>query len=676
MINVIFCYVQLNLQSASKYLFYTKKVFTYLQRYYIIGSTFMKNKSRRKGKDEMMLIANGEGFIYRIEAEPGTACEYARDELLKYTEKLLNVGENKDEQAPVIYIGTADWLEKQVEYKSDNLKFDGYEVKRAGADIIIASKCARGTLYAVYDIFYDAGCRWYTPYAKDEYYPAVAELGAEEKLCNPSFELRNFTYDGNKDVNRSEEIQVEFVESIEWFAKIKANAFFIHGTHFGVDEKLMLNAARELKKRGMLIELGGHGVHHFVDQNLFETQPELFREAEGARVKDGNFCISNPDAVKMACDGAQRVFETYEETGIDTLHLWFEDSMSGSWCNCEKCRDKSPQEQQMFAINEIAKRVKTVAPTSKVDMLLYHDTLDLDKINAKPEDNVYAYFAPRERCRYHSAADTSCQRNITQFNALKAAKERFGDNTYIFEYYADYILFMQLAIFSPTVIEKDLKEYLDLGINKVSCLMFGRYSWWAYAGNMYVYANLAWNVDFDHARAFSEQNRMFFSGCVDFADKYLRLLERASNNMQAFCKYDDSMADLRNIPPVDLPFNKAHIKLVTHAAGIYRMLDSMAKTEIYFAEEDVQRERLHETWLSMHLSAIEADAIRLQMLGLYHLEKGEIEKGNKLLEECIELRISNAEWFTKNVPLTLRGVNDSHHSELMIDWNKKMLVRQ
>lgn len=221
--------------------------------------------------------------------------------------------------------------------------------------------------------------------------------------------------------------------------------------------------------------------------------------------------------------------------------------------------------------------------------------------------------------------------------------------------------------------------------------MFGRYSWWAYGLNMYCYAGCAWDVNFDYRAETELYCKLFFDG-VDGMNDYFLKLETASELMQAFCEYD-YLDDMRNIPPQSLDFYKKHLRMMAKALGIYKQLDVFAENEMSFADGKL-RSRLKKEHLLMRYSIYEAEAIYDQMMGRYlnaaadcgsgaesagssDESDGEKYIGGKAaleywMDKAIERRKNTTEWFNKNVPISLRGVNDGLVSASMIEWNEAM----
>lgn len=381
-----------------------------------------------------------------------------------------------------------------------------------------------------------------------------------------------------------------------------------------------------------------------VDRSLFGAKPELFREKDGKRDPSGNFCGSNPEAVQMAADGVLKLFRDYPELDISVLHLWFEDVEGGSWCGCEKCRDKTPAEQLLGVVNSMAKIIKKEKPDLMLDTILYHDTLDMGGARLEPEENIYGLFCPRERCRSHSAGDGSCKKNAGYFTAFKEDMKYFGaGKMYVFEYFADFILFVNLGISIPSVIVQDIKDYREAGADKICCLMFGKYSWWAYHTNMYAYSRACWDVNFDRLAEHKEFLNLAYGKYADEMGEFYEYFEQASKKMLMFCEYADNISDLRNIPPQCPDFYGEHIKNIGEAADLYEKAHELAaglcarcKGEPEFAY--IERE-MHLMKISKH----DARAIWHQMKGRLVGYFGDDGERRKNLDKAIAMRKEGAE---------------------------------
>ncbi len=316
--------------------------------------------------------------MYQIIYEPCCVYEFAAEELARYYtamtgEILLRYLEKTTDASP-IYLGSPQWIENMTGLSApvERLRYDGYWIRVFKNQIMISGKEPRSVLYGVYRLLEDAGCQWMFPGAQGEIIPQYPALpfAEGEIIDNPDFEIRASTDD-----TRMEELPDSFAseltESLDWAAKNRLNTYFCQVNLFSGDMFLKPLVMREITKRGFRLEIGGHGTWQYVRRELFETRPELFREVDGQRRQDGNFCSSNADAVEMVVEGVGNLLKKLPS--IACFHLWFEDVFSGSWCECPQCRPLSSAQQMLNVIQAVALRY----PNLQVDLILYHDSEDI-----------------------------------------------------------------------------------------------------------------------------------------------------------------------------------------------------------------------------------------------------------------------------------------------------------
>jgi len=260
----------------------------------------------------------------------------------------------------------------------------------------------------------------------------------------------------------------------------------------GVHDRSGTRMEEATLRLGMRLHVGGHfGGHagNFLSHDLIETQSELFRMDEsGKRRTDGNFCPSN--IVALGRVSAEVAKLALRHPGASLLHVWADDAIEGSWCNCPQCKGLSASEQHGRFVLAAAGAADATVPTLAVDYLLYHDTLFMgqSEITKAFPPNVYATFAPRERCYAHAINDPNCRRNQIYWKQLKQAVKQFNGRVTVFEYYGDAILWPCCTVSIPRVIAADMEAYSSLGIPISAPLIFGQSSFWLYGLNLAVFA--------------------------------------------------------------------------------------------------------------------------------------------------------------------------------------------
>ena len=111
------------------------------------------------------------------------------------------------------------------------------------------------------------------------------------------------------------------------------------------------------KEKGLSVEYEIHAASYLMPRSLFDTNPEYFRVNEsGKRTPDWNFCVSNPEALELfAKRAASLSLSLYGSS--NNFYFWMDDGRD-TCCHCEKCRELSPTDQQMIAVNAMLKEIK------------------------------------------------------------------------------------------------------------------------------------------------------------------------------------------------------------------------------------------------------------------------------------------------------------------------------
>lgn len=149
------------------------------------------------------------------------------------------------------------------------------------------------------------------------------------------------------------------------------------------------------KERGLAVEYEFHAAGHLLPRGLFASHPEYFRmNAEGERTKDLNFCVSNEEALSLfASRGADLALSLY---GSEPSFYFWMDDVKNARCMCEKCRGLSASDQQLIAVNAIAREIKKHITNARVAYLAYMDSIVLPTC-VTPEENVFLEYAPFEK---------------------------------------------------------------------------------------------------------------------------------------------------------------------------------------------------------------------------------------------------------------------------------------
>ena len=411
-----------------------------------------------------------------------------------------------------------------------SLQGDSYEVSRGTGSIAIRAGTERALIRASADLLEKLGARFAPGVAPS--YPqldATRFAAIEPFRVTPCFKRRAFVSDiMTWNYNLPDRLELHLRHDrdfIPWMARRGVNAFsyirHAHDTQLKIDE-----IAPALRARGIDAEYGGHVLQLLLSRDRFAENPDYFPADEnGARMPQGNLCVSNRDALALVRDGALAYVREHPENAL--LHIWGADVRKGAWCRCPQCRALPPQIQYMNVVNAIAAKLADADDAPPVAYLAYHDTIDPHPA-LKPLPNVSVEWAPRERCYSHAIDDSACETNPRYLESLKRYLEIFDGRAHVFEYYADAILWGGLAFATPAIIARDLRCYRSLGITSISCLTFGAYSVMAYPVNLEAFVRASINPDFDGDAALLDTASSRHPQCSPQMTTAYRAIERAS----------------------------------------------------------------------------------------------------------------------------------------------------
>ena len=155
----------------------------------------------------------------------------------------------------------------------------------------------------------------------------------------------------------------------------------------------LLSYARSL---GLEIEYEMHAASFLVPREMFSSHPEYFREANGVRTNDYNFCVSSDEMLRLMAKNAAALGRVVSPDTHD-YYFWLDDAENNR-CECEKCRTLSASDQSLIVANAIADELRRFDSSARVCYLAYLGTLTPPK-SVKPAPGVFLECAPMKRDR-------------------------------------------------------------------------------------------------------------------------------------------------------------------------------------------------------------------------------------------------------------------------------------
>lgn len=226
----------------------------------------------------------------------------------------------------------------------------------------------------------------------------------------------------------------------------------------------LLSYARSL---GLEIEYEMHAASFLVPREMFSSHPEYFREANGVRTNDYNFCVSSDEMLRTVANRAAELVSKLDYSSHD-YYLW-QDDVDGGECGCEKCRTLSASDQSLIVANAIADELRRFDSSARVCYLAYLGTLTPPK-SVKPAPGVFLEYAPMKRDRSIPVwEDDNVKRELAAlFDVFEP------DEAKILEYWYDNSMFSNWKKppkkFTPDNerIAKEIDFYRSLGVGNVT----------------------------------------------------------------------------------------------------------------------------------------------------------------------------------------------------------------
>ena len=458
------------------------------------------------------LIANGESvWQIAVERDAGDIERFAAQELSRYLETTTGV------HLPVVEERVAEV--RAIQIRAGQAETDGYRLVVEPEKVTIEGEGPRGALYGVYAILRSLGYRWYFPGRSGEVIPRLATIALPDGIRKeqPSFRERSLIWD-IQFAGAPDTLHGQMADWIDWAGKQRLNNFaFIATEEHGwrLDKWWTGNRDRllpEMRKRGIALEYGGHFLSTLLPRHLFKEHPEYFRmNREGKRVNDFNFCPTNAEARRVVQRNALAYFKRYPEA--EYFHLWADDIRGGGWCSGPECRGLSFSDQAMRATNSVAQALEDADPRAALAYLAYRDTT-VPPTKVQADANVFLLNAPRERCNAHGLNDPTCARNRQiykpAFETLLGLFEKTGrNNSHIFEYFQDHILFKTMQPPLLDNISTSARYYRDLELPVLQSLVVVNRHWISPPLSLYAFSAVAWDADASPSEIVEDFSRFF-----------------------------------------------------------------------------------------------------------------------------------------------------------------------
>jgi hypothetical protein len=226
---------------------------------------------------------------------------------------------------------------------------------------------------------------------------------------------------------------------LDWMSEGRLNVLGLHSGVEGlvefVDSPEGSRCLASARSRGIAVEFEIHALGQLLPGSLFAARPDWFRaNDDGDRVADANFCVSNDEALGYVAEQAVAVAKRLpSETNL--YYLWADDAQP--WCRCDMCRELSPSDQNLIAMNAMANALHGYDHNARLAYLAYWNTLTPPTV-VRPSAHIFLEYAPIKRNSAKSLDDPDDAANAEHADNLRRLVKAFDmTDAKVLEYWMD-----------------------------------------------------------------------------------------------------------------------------------------------------------------------------------------------------------------------------------------------
>ncbi|MDQ6422164.1 DUF4838 domain-containing protein [Paenibacillus sp. LHD-117] len=426
----------------------------------------------------------------------------------------------------------AEWLASANASLADAAD-DSFAAETQQNRMVLAGVNERGTLYSAYELLESAGVEFFAPAfdyyeGNAEYVPSSGTLTVPDMngLSEPSFEFRR------KYVEEGWSHTAENLpQLIDWMAKNKLNTLVVPYDYIAQGNTRWDDWREELiddlEKRGMIVEVGGHGFESFLTREKYgAAHPEWF--VSGYNV----FNIANEEAVDTYVNEVVAYLKARPEIGI--FDSWPPDV--ATWPPAVLAKFGTSANAYAYVVNKLHAAVKEQLPGVRIEAIAYATHVNPPSAEYQYDESVLIDFAPYFRSYRDSVFSPANQSVINQINSWK---DKFEGTFTMYEYYRRYA-FHSLPVVFPQLIGQELPYYKQFGMDGI-----GTYSepgdWITFEITHIILAKMSWNADLNAQELIQDYIQSRYGAAADEMEEYFRLVEEAGRSI-----YNSPTGDMNN----------------------------------------------------------------------------------------------------------------------------------
>ena len=392
-------------------------------------------------------------------------------------------------------------LVKQLGVAIDHEKLgtDGFVIKSAGNHLVIAGGRRRGTMYGVYGLLSQLGCRWWAP--GESTIPRMADIRLEafdiEKV--PALEYRDMLYgdlwQGKRDSDDPAS-RALWLEGRKWCARNHIHAAYHEMP--GDREEDALNFGPIRMDRAI-----AHGMIKYLSADKYlADHPEWYALRNGKRVTD-HVCLANEEAAGEMAKNVIAELDKHPEWRLITLGQ----ADNNNFCTCEKCaalveKHKANSGMMVYFINRVARIVKTKHPKVFINTNAYRWSQAAPE-GIRCDDNVMITIPPIA-CNYSEPLENGWPQENADYRRDLATWGKLTSKIYVWDYTVNFVHYAQpwpnVHVIAPNIryfIENNVRGIFNQGSHTTDNGSMSKLVMWVLAHTM-------WNPEADSMKLAGE----------------------------------------------------------------------------------------------------------------------------------------------------------------------------
>ncbi|MFC6704268.1 DUF4838 domain-containing protein [Flexivirga alba] len=305
---------------------------------------------------------------------------------------------------------------------------DSFVTEVLPSRLVLTGRTGRAVLYAAYAALEQLGVGFFAP--SFAYYQGTSEVVPKHSTINlpaqaatlssPSFSLRR------KDIEEGWSINDGDVAAlVDWMAKARFNTLVFPYDYYGagvtVYDDFRTVVRPELAKRGLDLELGGHGYNSFLSPDDY---PHYY--AAGYNVFD----VENAEALATYVDKV--VAYLRERPEITTFDCWPPDG--ATWSPATIANFGSVTNAEVEVVNSLVAALQSAGLQVQVERIAYAVGLDVPTAGHVFDPSVLIDFAAYGRSYDAAIDDSSSATNASYYDVLTQWRAAHSGDLAIYDY--------------------------------------------------------------------------------------------------------------------------------------------------------------------------------------------------------------------------------------------------